>query len=134
MNSGSSGRGGYVFSGIFIVLGSLVMFFIKMHKSNLRRKRKRNCRERSESRGKHRRVMADTVSIAPDGTLLGIGGVPIAVPTSPESNSNFNNSGVILADSGHSRSGGGTMSRVSHNEQDEILFPQQFLQVFIAYE
>jgi hypothetical protein len=134
VNSASSGRGGYVFSGIFIVLGSLVMFFIKMHKSNIRRKRKRNCRERSESRGKHRRVMADTVSIAPDGTLLGIGGVPIAIPTSPESNSNFNNSGVILADSGHSRSGGGTISRFSHNEQDDVLFPPPFLQVCITYE
>ena len=109
------------------------MFFIKMHKSNLRRKRKRNCRDRSETRGKHRRVIADTVSIAPDGTLLGISGVPIAVPTSPESNSNYNNSGVILADAGLSRSGGGTMSRGSHNEQEEILFPPQFLQVPIFY-
>ena len=120
-----------MFSGIFIVLGSLFMFFIKMHKSNLRRKRKRNCRERTESRNKHRRVMADTVSIAPDGTLLGLNGVPIAVPTSPgESNSNFNNSGVILADPGLSRSGGGSLSRGSHHEQEEILFPPQFLQVF----
>ena len=102
-----------------------------MHKSNLRRKRKKNCRERSESRGKHRHVITDTVSIAPDGTLLGIGGVPIAVPTSPESNSNFNNSGVIISEPGLSRSGVGTLSRISHNEQDEILFPQQFLQVFL---
>ena len=129
VNSGSSGRGSCVFSGISIVLGSLVMFFIKMHKSNLRRKRKRNCRERNESRGKHRRVIAESVSIAPDGTLLGIGGVPIAVPSSPESNSNYNNSGVILADPGHSRSGGGALSRGSHNEHEEIIFPQQFLQV-----
>ena len=117
-----------MFSGTFIILGSLFMFFIKMHKNNLRRKRKRNCRERSESR---RRVIADTVSIAPDGTLIGLNGVPIAVPTSPsESNSNYNNSGVILADPVLSRSGGGSMSRGSHHDQEEILFPPQFLQVF----
>ena len=109
------------------------MFFIKVHKSNLRRKRRRNCRERSENGGKNRRIITDTVSIAPDGTLLGIGGVPLAVPTSPDSNSNFNNSGIILADAGHSRSGSGTLGRVSHNDQDEILFPQQYLQVFLLY-
>ena len=72
-----------------------------------------------------------TVSIAPDGTLIGLNGVPIAVPTSPsESNSNYNNSGVILADPVLSRSGGGSMSRGSHHDQEEILFPPQFLQVF----
>ena len=128
VNSGSaSGRGGYVFSGIFIILGSLFMFFIKVHKSHLRHKRKMR-RDCSESRGKHRRVMADTISIAPDGTLLGISGVPLPIPTSPESNGNFNNSGVF-ADAGVSRSGAGSMSRGSHNEPDEILFPPQFLQV-----
>ena len=101
-----------------------------MHKNNLRRKRKRNCRERSESRNKHRRIIADTVSIAPDGTLVGMNGVPIAVPTSPsESNSNYNSSGVILADPVLSRSGGASLSRGSHHEQEEILFPPQFLQV-----
>lgn len=110
------------------------MFFIKVHKSNLRRKRRRNCRERSEFGGKNRRIMADTVSIAPDGTLVGIGGVPLAVPTSPDSNSNFNNSGIVLADAGLSRSGAGSLGRVSHNDQDEILFPQQFLQVFYVFK
>ena len=104
-----------------------------MHKSNLRRKRKRHCRDRNESRMKHRKAMADTVSVAPDGTLLSLGGVPLAIPTSPtESNSNFNQSGVVLADPGHSRSGaGGTASRISHSEPDEVLFPQPFLQVLI---
>ena len=82
---------------------------------------------------KHRKAMADTVSVAPDGTLLSLGGVPLAIPTSPtESNSNFNQSGVVLADPGHSRSGaGGTASRISHSEPDEVLFPQPFLQVLI---
>ena len=109
------------------------MFFIKVHKSNLRRKRRQHCRERSESRGRSRRIIADTVSIAPDGTLVGIGGVPLAIPTSPDSNSNFNNSGIVVADAGLSRSVTGTLGRASHHDQDEILLPPQFLQVFFVF-
>ena len=124
VNSSSTGRGGYMFSGSFIVLGSIFIFFMKTHKNNLLRKRKRNCRDRSEWRSKHRRVIADKVSIAPDGTLIGINGVPIGVSTSPsESNSNYDNSDVRLADPDLSRSGGGSMSRGSHHEQEEILLP-----------
>ena len=111
INSSSTGRGGYVFSGVCIILGSAIMLCIKMHKNNIRRKKlsRRNCRERNEANGRSRRIIADSPSLilAPDGTIMGIGGVPIAVPTSPDSNSNMNNSGVILADAGGSRSGGG---------------------------
>ena len=82
-------RGGYLFSALMMVLGSMVMMLINFHKNRLKNKRKQ-CRQ------KRNKLLSEIslVSVAPDGAIL--------LPTTPGFDINSaNNSAVFLEPSNH---------------------------------
>ena len=74
LNSKVGGRAGYFFSAAFVIMGSLVMVLIDVHRRNLRRKKRARQQKKS---------LAERISVAPDGSVviqdppdLEVGGIP----------------------------------------------------------
>ena len=61
LNSKAGGRAGYFFSAAFVILGSLVMVLIDVHRKNLRRKKKAR---------QAKKTLCERISVAPDGSVV----------------------------------------------------------------
>ena len=69
INANNGGREGYYFSAAFVILGSLFMFFIDIHRRNLR--------IRKQQKHQRKQLLSENVSLAADGSIVhhGSGGL-----------------------------------------------------------
>ena len=61
LNSKAGGRSGYYFSAAFVILGSMIMLLIDVHRKNLRKKKKAR---------QSKKALAERISVAPDGSVV----------------------------------------------------------------
>ena len=110
---------GYFFSAAFVIMGSLVMVLIDVHRKNLRRKRRARQQKKS---------LAERISVAPDGSVViqdppgvpdgGLDGASIGLATIPRGTIGLTN--TVIPDEIELR-------RNSFSEQDDILPPVSLL-------
>ena len=116
LNSSAGGRTGYYFSAAFVILGSLIMLLIDVHRKNLRKKK----RARQESK----KALAERISVAPDGSVViqdASGGGASAMMGDPEALASARVSGVHMPPEELLE------RRNSFTDQDDILPPVSLL-------
>ena len=67
INSRSGGRDGYYFSAAFVIVGSLFMLLIDIHRRNLRNRKR-------EAQRKKQLLLSENISMNPDGSVIHHGG------------------------------------------------------------